>query len=225
MIYYSTGYESSNQKDKKLVAGRCGDVCWWTTSCDLFRERMYPDGYHVHTYPSGSRYEGEWRGGKKEGKGTYKYAGGGEYIGNFFDDKRHGQGMYKYPDGDVYEGEFRFGRREGKGTYRYFKGEKYEGEWYADKMHGRGKYTYVTGKIFDGIWRDDRPHGQGKLIDGDRRFDMVYDNGVVTMQRPEGGEKQASKDEPLFSLGWWQAAFACQPVTGCMDDRGGQSKN
>lgn len=106
------------------------------------------------------------------------------------------------PDGDVYEGDFRFGRREGKGTYRYFKGEKYEGalrprahppfasvlpnyttpgEWYADKMHGRGKYTYVTGKVFDGVWRDDRPHGQGKLIDGGRRFDMVYDNGVVTV--------------------------------------------
>ena len=28
------------------------------------------------------RYEGEWRNGKKEGKGTYKYAGGGEYIGS-----------------------------------------------------------------------------------------------------------------------------------------------
>lgn len=28
------------------------------------------------------RYEGEWRGGKKEGQGTYRYAGGGEYIGS-----------------------------------------------------------------------------------------------------------------------------------------------
>jgi len=55
---------------------------------------MYPDGYHVHNYPSGSRYEGGWKGGRKHGQGTYTYAGGGKYVGEFVDDKRHGQGAY-----------------------------------------------------------------------------------------------------------------------------------
>ena len=54
----------------------------------------YPDGSHVHNYPSGSRYEGGWKGGRKHGQGTYTYAGGGKYVGEFVDDKRHGQGAY-----------------------------------------------------------------------------------------------------------------------------------
>ncbi|KAJ1473737.1 hypothetical protein T484DRAFT_1834984 [Baffinella frigidus] len=42
---------------------------------------MYPDGFHVHAYPSGSRYEGNWKNGRKHGKGTYTYAGGGQFVG------------------------------------------------------------------------------------------------------------------------------------------------
>jgi len=65
------------------------------SECAPVAERsMYPDGYHVHNYPSGSRYEGGWKGGRKHGQGTYTYAGGGKYVGEFVDDKRHGQGAY-----------------------------------------------------------------------------------------------------------------------------------
>jgi hypothetical protein len=35
-----------------------------------------------HTYPSGSRYVGGWKDGKKHGKGRHTYAEGGEYEGD-----------------------------------------------------------------------------------------------------------------------------------------------
>lgn len=34
-----------------------------------------------HVYPSGSRYTGGWKNGKKHGKGLHNYAEGGEYEG------------------------------------------------------------------------------------------------------------------------------------------------
>jgi len=181
----------------------------------------YPDGFYVHSYPSGSRYEGQWKGGRKHGQGTYTYAGGGKYVGEFVDDKRHGTGQYTYPDGDTYEGEFRFGRREGYGKYTYSKGECYEGQWLGDRMHGRGKYTYSSGKVYDGMWAEDRPHGEGQLTDGVNVYDMKYENGSVTMQQLA---RDKAKEAGLGSwasdtMTWWQATLSCQPIGPCMDKR------
>lgn len=185
---------------------------------------MYPDGFHVHNYPSGSRYEGGWKGGRKHGQGTYTYAGGGKYVGDFVDDKRHGMGCYTYPDGDVYEGEFRFGRREGRGKYKYSKGECYEGEWLADRMHGKGKYTYSTGKVYDGMWAEDRPHGDGKLLDGGNVYDMTYLHGTVKRQQPANDKSKSGGGGGVTdAFTWLQQAVSCQPVGCCSGERGGWS--
>ncbi len=55
------------------------------------------------TYASGNRYEGEWKGQKKHGKGTYYYVNGDKYIGDWVDDHETGQGVFTWPDGDRYE--------------------------------------------------------------------------------------------------------------------------
>ena len=44
----------------------------------------------------GDRYEGEWRNGKKEGKGIYYYNNGDRYEGEFKNNKRDGAGIYYY---------------------------------------------------------------------------------------------------------------------------------
>ena len=61
-------------------------------------------------------YEGEWKAGEEEGRGTMRYA-----------------------DGDVYEGEWKAGLEEGRGTCRYVGGGVYEGDWKAGKrkLHTR----------------------------------------------------------------------------------------
>ena len=38
-------------------------------ACDL--QGMRKEGLGVYTYPSGARYEGEWRDNLKEGRGVY----------------------------------------------------------------------------------------------------------------------------------------------------------
>ena len=63
------------------------------------------DGWIYSTLPS--VYEGDWKDGKRHGKGTYKYADGRVYEGDWKDDNKHGKGTFKSPDGGVYEGDWK----------------------------------------------------------------------------------------------------------------------
>ena len=65
--------------------------------------------YAAHTYPDGSKYEGEWKDGKQHGQGTYSWHDGDQYVGEWKDDKPHGQGIYTWPNGDKHVGEFKGG--------------------------------------------------------------------------------------------------------------------
>jgi hypothetical protein len=46
----------------------------------------------VYTWASGARYEGEWRGNKRTGRGVHTYANGDRYEGEWRDDRPHGSG-------------------------------------------------------------------------------------------------------------------------------------
>ncbi len=46
----------------------------------------------VETWPDGSRYEGQYVEGRKEGHGKFTWADGSHYIGHFSDGNIHGNG-------------------------------------------------------------------------------------------------------------------------------------
>lgn len=86
-------------------------------------------------YNDGSKYEGDFSNGKKEGKGTYtwgkfsKYPGY-KYTGDWKEDKKEGKGTYFYPNGDIqYEGDFVNDQFEGNGKFIYQDKSCYEGQW------------------------------------------------------------------------------------------------
>ena len=56
----------------------------------------------VKVWPSGARYEGEWRDGKRTGRGTYSWSSGARYEGEWRDGKQSGRGTFTFPDGDRY---------------------------------------------------------------------------------------------------------------------------
>ena len=62
----------------------------------------------LYILENGSRYVGEWKDGKKHGRGTYtsgKGEGEGDkYVGEFKDGKKHGQGTCIKPEGRKYVG-------------------------------------------------------------------------------------------------------------------------
>jgi hypothetical protein len=112
-------------------------------------ENGEPEGTGTMTYDNG-KYTGEWKSGKRNGKGTYTFASGNIYDGDWFNDKRHGLGKVTYADGDFYEGEFKYDLlEEGEGIMHYSDRTKYEGKWKYGKKEGIGIMTTSTGQKRD----------------------------------------------------------------------------
>ncbi|MBC8260035.1 MAG: molecular chaperone Tir [SAR324 cluster bacterium] len=110
------------------------------------------------------KYEGNWKYGKKHGKGKYFFLNGDRYEGNWKYGKKQGEGTYFFSNEDKYVGSWKQGKKDGQGTYYFSDGDKYEGTWRAGKAHGTGTYTYPDGEKYIGEWKEGLKHSQGNLI-------------------------------------------------------------
>ena len=112
-------------------------------------------------YVYAAKYVGEWKHGRKHGKGTYTGYDGSKYVGEYKDDKKHGHGTKMYVSGAKYVGEWKDGKKHGKGAYTWSDGSKYVGGYKDGKSHGHGTKIHVTGAEYVGEWKDGRKHGKG----------------------------------------------------------------
>ena len=99
-------------------------------------------------------YVGEYKDGKKHGKGRYTWSDGGIYIGNWKDGKEHGHGTYTSPVGTKYVGEWKEGKYDGQGTETLSNGWKYVGEWREGKPWNitiYGKSGIIIMKYVNGV--------------------------------------------------------------------------
>ena len=130
------------------------------------------------------KYEGDYKDGKRHGKGTMTFADGHIYEGDFQDDKRHGKGTMTLANGRIYEGDFQDDKMHGKGTMTGADGHIYEGDYKDDKRHGKGTYTWANGDIYEGDYQDGKMNGtvtftfaSGGVYEGDYQDDQVYSGG------------------------------------------------
>jgi len=103
-----------------------------------------------------SRYKGEWRNGRPNGRGTQEIFHGRNNDGSrrdhsviearFVNGKAHGYGKQYFDRGydetvvPYYEGYFSNGLQNGFGTYYYGNGDYYRGQFKSSAFHGRGIY-------------------------------------------------------------------------------------
>jgi hypothetical protein len=139
----------------------------------------------VVTFPGGDRYEGEFKGGLLNGKGTYYYRNNDKYEGEFKNDMKSGLGMYYYSNGDRYTGEFKNDMKEGKGSFVFRNGEKYVGDFKNDAMTGKGTMLYINGNKYAGDFKSGLKNGNGILsfhnsdiYKGDFKDDLRNGKGV-----------------------------------------------
>lgn len=106
-------------------------------------------------------YSGRCVDGLAQGLGVA--SGIASYRGEFKAGKKHGRGVKRWANGDRYEGEFVEERIEGFGTYVFgrgrWAGETYTGAYRAGRRHGHGVYRWASGDVYAGPWRDDVPVG------------------------------------------------------------------
>ena len=93
-----------------------------------------------------SRYEGTYRNGIREGKGTFTHMDGSVKTGTFVNGQLTGKGTVKDENGNSYEGDFINYRMHGNGTLRWGNGSTFVGNMVNDAPY-TGKYTSYTGEV------------------------------------------------------------------------------
>ncbi|GLE02030.1 hypothetical protein PINS_up010868 [Pythium insidiosum] len=150
----------------------------------------------LHVKRRSERYEGEFRMGRRHGRGSLRSATREVYDGQFVDDYYDGRGVCAYPNGDVYDGEWRHGRWHGHGELRRGRdGSSYVGEFCNGLFHGLGRETFGRGGSqgsYTGGFQFGQRHGHGqrvwrlapgreKTYDGQWRDDEMHGVGVVEL--------------------------------------------
>lgn len=107
-------------------------------------------------------WTGSSKGGKANGQGVAtKFVNGkfeSKYEGTYRNGVREGKGTFTHMDGSVKSGNFTNGQLTGKGIARDENGNSYEGEFLNYRMHGNGTFRWGNGSTFVGYMVDDAPY-------------------------------------------------------------------
>ncbi|EWM26222.1 morn repeat containing protein [Nannochloropsis gaditana] len=123
------------------------------------------DGVVDYVYPNGDTYQGEMRGGQRQGKGSYvEHATGNTYEGDWVKDMRHGQGILTTGARDfLYDGDWVLDKRQGQGHCTIRGRATYSGGFAENKFHGQGKFVDSEGNVYEGGWARGLKEGMGTL--------------------------------------------------------------
>ncbi|KAG5202409.1 hypothetical protein JEQ12_003799 [Ovis aries] len=168
-----------------------------------------PSGYGIYVYPNSFfRYEGEWRGGKKHGRGKLLFKDGSYYEGDFVDGEITGEGCRHWTlTGNTYTGQFVLGEPQGHGIMKYQAGGHYEGELFRGLREGHGCLVDADGQVYWGSFHNNKRHGQGRMVfrNGDE-----YEGNWVQDQRQGHGMLRLVDGSTYEVLG------ARQPVSSAL---------
>ena len=100
-----------------------------------------------------------------------------KYEGDYKLGKKSGKGIFKWSDGSTYEGDFKDNNINGVGTNTWGDKRQYSGEWKNNKMDGKGVFTWPDGRRYDGEYKDDKKEGYGIFEWSDGK--NIEDNGLM----------------------------------------------
>lgn len=109
-------------------------------------------------------YEGQFKGGLKDGVGSYTWTDGSQYFGSWSNNCINGLGIYIGDDNRWFKGSWCDSTMHGPGKYVWPDGREYVGNYANDKKSGFGTYAWPNGKKYCGYWKDGRQHGVGKIV-------------------------------------------------------------
>jgi hypothetical protein len=88
------------------------------------------------TYVNGDIYVGQWRAGKKHGRGTYSYARDGSKLVGQWEKGKMVSGKWVFPNGTFYSGKFRYNKPFGEGMWVFANGNQLTGSYIQKEQPG-----------------------------------------------------------------------------------------
>jgi hypothetical protein len=181
-------------------------------------------------YRDGGTYSGEWRGGRRNGRGTFTFANGDVYQGDWRDDRQTGSGTYTTRDGEKWAGRFTDGKRDGYFTITRPGGGRtvtnFRNDMVVANMPGTSAYAGGVGAGSGGSsYGGGYGSAAGAAVSGDRAGALgallaqgsQYMNGADDQAAPSGPSGRAPRASvepgPAPSSSRLQVASA-QPVSG-----------
>jgi hypothetical protein len=173
------------------------------------------------------------------GKGTYIFPSGNKYEGDWKDYKREGYGKATFFNGDKYEGYFLNNEFNGKGTYYFRNGMKFQGE-YVNGMETNGHYyssngyavLMINGKVVepvavknntganskseqpvnDGKTNCSKCHGRGQFF---KMADYGYTNNTSTTTYIDGRGNSRKEYNGSYSTRYTKSEAGFYPCPKC----------
>jgi hypothetical protein len=152
--------------------------------------------------------EGKFLSGKLHGEGSYTFYNGDSYVGQFRGGRRHGRGVYhRLTRGEVFEGEFfeNLPLGEGKltkkgtmtikgefsaegvseGVVKFHSGKEYRGTFKDSMAEGKGILTMENGDQYKGEWQRGEKQGKGVLIlkNDQAKIECIWNKDVPELSR------------------------------------------
>lgn len=179
-------------KDRQMIQG---------TFTGQVNAKGEPHGRGVLLYSDGTRFCGQWQGGKRSGHGVWTTASGAKYDGEWKSDEWHGEGVETEISGGVYTGTYKSGQRSGRGEYRRKDGGGYDGEWKHGLMHGSGRLTEPSGDAYSGQMKDGLRCGKGEWISSRDQYTGEWQNDTM---HGKGRKTELNGDvyEGMFKFGY-----------------------
>jgi hypothetical protein len=138
-----TSLKVATDKTKKMVLERWSTLIMATISVFEADLGTYSGGQRngegLFQYKNKDRYSGEWKNGRKHGKGTYIIdASKVKLIGEWFEGEIT-KGKWILANGDAYEGHFEHNRPVGDGTWNLKNGTTVNGNYNHEFLENDGK--------------------------------------------------------------------------------------
>jgi hypothetical protein len=111
------------------------------------------------------KYNGDYRGGKRDGHGFAEFDNGDTYDGDWVNDERQGRGVYTYKAlGAVYTGDIRHNLKHGRGQLTFRNGDVLYGEFVNNCLiDSHVTIDYHPTGHYDGLMKEGRKHGLGTM--------------------------------------------------------------
>jgi hypothetical protein len=110
------------------------------------------------------RTEGEWHGGKLNGRALTVFADGRRHEGEYREGVPDGRGVTTLTDGSRLDSTYRAGKANGRGVFTKTDGSKLDAE-FVDDQATRGTWIWKNGNRYEGDLKNFQPDGQGVYLE------------------------------------------------------------